>query len=222
MPYSSRESLDKIRNQPSIFGDLWNDTSYTIRQNLGSVLGIDFWNRVNDDGWLAAYTCVTAYDLITYGPQDPVSLPWPDLKVLLAQKSLACDGFCQVAMKLYRIARPNSPAAFRILGWNHSSPVGDHSQLIIRSGVTDGAPPSALLLDPTIGAVGVVPFPGFINGAVAVYYHRLGNSLHRRTVTDYEPIFPARVESALRHGEFRQTDLHYYHNEQSADCPIGS
>jgi hypothetical protein len=222
MPFSSTESLDKIRKHPTIFGDLWNDTSYTIRQNLGSVLGMDFWNRVNDDGWLAAYACVTAYDLITYGPEDPVTLPWPDVKVLLTQKSLACDGFCQVAIKLYRIARPNSPASFRILGWTQSSPVGDHSQVMIRSGVMNGAPASALLLDPTISAVGVVPFPGFFDGAKAVYYHRLGGSLHPRTSTDYGPTFPALVESALRKGAFRQTDLQYYRNERSADCPIGS
>jgi hypothetical protein len=231
MPYSSEETLKKIRAEPQVFAALWNDINSGIRQNLGAALGFEFWNcGVSDDGWLAAYAAFTAYDLTPYG-HEPGG--FPPLKEILKWRTMACDAYCYVAMSLFRLARPKSAAIFHAIGWAGAgdkkgavstppspSPVGNHAQVIVCSGVMD--PKRALLLDPTLGAVAVVPFPQFLDGGAAVYYRRIGGWRGRGEFPGAEN-FPDNVQSALTKGLFRRNQLLYYRREDfKTEVPVGS
>jgi hypothetical protein len=217
MSYCSEDALEKIRKQPRTFSELWDDI--TTRQQIRSALGFDLWKDVSDDGWLTAYATLTAYQLTTYGPEP--SGPYPALESILRWPTMACDVFCHVALQLFTLARPSSPIVFRRIGWAgpsdevgavltppSPSPVGNHAQLVVCSGATQAG--TALLLDPTIGAIAKVRFPQFLEGARSICYHRMGTGPHPRTATDFGEQFPLDVKSALQNGLFRPEQLIYY------------
>jgi hypothetical protein len=146
--YINEINLQRIRNDPSFFKELW-DTTYSVRESLGFDLGKEFL-VLNDHGYLAAFACVTAYDLTSYGNEPRIG-PDYTLKELLAAPHLACDLYCIVTALLFRRVRPKSPERFWMAGWDHGA-VGNHAQLFVE-GV--GLP---LMLDPTIGAVAIADY----------------------------------------------------------------
>jgi hypothetical protein len=139
------QDLELLRAHPDKFGLVYLNYAVALRAYLG-----DGFTGMTDEGFVAAFACMAAYQLKPYrATGDPCGGPADySLAGLMAAPKLMCQEYCFLTARLFGTLPPNARpgATFRLIGWDKGS-LNDHGQVFV-TGV--GVP---LMLDPTIGLV---------------------------------------------------------------------
>jgi hypothetical protein len=199
MSYIVEPNLRKIREDPNFFTKLW-DGKYDVPKEIRRDLGETF-ECLTDEGFLAAFAGVTAYDLTPYGAPPHIPKKFSSLKEILALPINTCDIYCVVAALLFRQARPTSKVRLCMAGWIGGALI-NHAQLFVE-GV--GAP---LLIDPTIKAVAIASYEQVKAGnpISEKYFHQFSYKAKEGFGSDVRP----RIRNALLLGQVRPKDASYH------------
>jgi len=182
-------AVNAIRTNPSAIIALWQ----SCNAELSSVLAAWQFSVAELN---AVFAMIVADNLAPYGPNSAVLLT-----DLLQQPTLECSGYSLLTGYLLDILSQGVPHdPLRMLGFHH--PVfGDHTQLFYDEGSR------ALLLDPTVGLVAIVPpFDAFSSGQavaagqIATFYQYAPAILY----------FVEEVYNSIRFGKYRPADLMYF------------
>jgi len=207
----SPQDLERLRKNPDYFIVIVDAYQHRLRQHFGA-LHRDF----NDQAVAFSLATMVAYELASYrGFHDPEGrFPAPrgnSLPELLAVPKLACNEYCYLAARLYRIAFPAAidPKTTIFMAGFGSGPFGNHAQLFFTSQRI------SLLGDPTLGLVARTTFPNLRQG------NRLASSAILQPVYRFESTaymqnalaaFRSNVYLALIGGSYPKASLIYWRN----------
>lgn len=193
MPYLSKETHQRLCEDPSRISHVWNSAAAAFRLSIGPILASKHVDMV-----AAAFCSIVAYDMKPYGPCVEL-----ELSRLLASPVLDCDNYCVLTWHLWHLLNPQPYVDMVLVGWDGGA-VGNHAQLLIES--RDKA--SSWLLDPTIGLIAAgATYDKICRGEKVTFFS------HPAGVRDVA--YANRVKWALSNGLYKPSDLLYYFDPPS-------
>lgn len=156
----------------------------------------DFFRPLDDDQRALIWATIVAHNYRPYGNSMAFSLP-----ALLSESSLDCDNYVLLAIRLFRLLRPEGKLDIDMVGWE-GGPVGNHAQIVANH------PTTPLLVDPTVGVVAKIGFDDLASGKKVN-----PKDLIVLSQRNDPPGFREKVEKALLSGAYRPSHILYYFND---------
>ncbi len=199
--FMKKTPIHQIQNHPEKIIELFNHYKRDVPP---------IFPQLNEEGRKVAFASLLAYQLKPYGASIT---PHGTLQELLHAKKLSCSQYTHLTYQLYRLLSPNcnikNCANFNYTGWKWKNG-SDHAQLFIEN---TGVP---LILDPTIGLVGIATLHEVIDGRTIPQkdlkdFYQLNPNDTLKTFHDF-------ILNLLLKGHFKANNLLYFYQTIHLYC----
>ncbi|KRE02609.1 hypothetical protein ASE61_15135 [Bosea sp. Root670] len=188
---SVRSAVSATASDATYFRSAFDRCSYLL-----AARDEDFFRALDDDQRALVWAVIAAHNYRPYG--NSMAFRLPDL---LSEKHLDCDNYVLLAIRLFRLLRPDAKLDVDMVGWEGGL-VGNHAQIVANH------PTTPLLVDPTVGIVAKISFDDLASGKNVDPEDLLVLSQRNDP-----PGFREKVEKALLSGAYRPSHILYYFND---------